>query len=102
MYLIVLFNLKDPSKLAAYEEWAKTVDVPNVTRLQSVDDFKVFKTTGLLGTDAPAPYAYVEVIHVNDQEQLFKDISTENMQKVATQFQEFADHPIFMVTHQIA
>lgn len=102
MTLIVLFNLKDSASSEKYEEWAQTVDVPTVKRLSSVDDFVVFKTSGVLGSDQAAPYQYVEIIQVNDPEQLGKDVSTEMMQTVAAQFQEFADNPCFMVANTIA
>ncbi len=101
--LIVLFNLKNKDTAAQqYEEWAKTVDVPTVKRLASVDEFRLFKCGNLLGTDTPAPYQYCEVIEVNNMEGLFADISTETMQRVAAQFQEFADNPTFIVAEQIA
>lgn len=101
MVLIVLFNLKDSNAADMYEKWANTVDIPTVTKLSSVDSFEIFKTSGLLGLEAQAPYQYVEVIKVNNAEQLGRDISTETMQKVAAQFQEFADNPIFMVAQSI-
>jgi hypothetical protein len=102
MILIVLFNLKDANSMAAYEKWASSTDIPTVKRLSSVDDFRLFKTSGVLGTESPAPYQYVEIIEVNSMEQLGADISSDTMQKVAAQFQTFADNPIFMMSHQIA
>jgi hypothetical protein len=102
MTLIVLFNLKDATAMAAYEQWAASTDVPTVKRLSSVDDFRLYKTSGVLGVDGSAPYQYVEVIEVNDMDQLGKDISTETMQKVSAQFQAFADQPLFMMAGQIA
>jgi hypothetical protein len=102
MTLIVLFNLKDGSAAELYEQWAQTVDVPTVKRLQSIDDFKVFKTSGVLGSESSAPYQYVEIIEVNDTDQLGKDISSDEMQKVAAQFQAFADNPCFMIASQFA
>jgi REDY-like protein HapK len=100
--LIVLFNLKDASAHAAYEKWAQTTDVPNVKGLSSVDDFKVYRLTGILGTDQPAPYAYCEVIDINDMNGLFADISTDTMKQVAAEFQAFADNPMFIVSEQFA
>ncbi len=101
--LIVLFNLKNKDTAAQqYEEWAKTIDVPTVKRLGSVDDFRLFRCGNLLGSDQPAPYQYCEVIEVNNMEGLFADIGTETMQQVAAQFQSFADNPVFIVAEQIA
>lgn len=102
MTIIVIFNLKDASATAAYEAWAQTVDVPTVKRLKSVDDFKVFKTSGVLGSDQAPPYQYVEILEVNDPTQLGEDVSTETMKKVAAEFQAFADNPCFMVASQFA
>jgi hypothetical protein len=102
MTLIVLFNLKDSQAAPAYEQWASTVDIPTVKRLQSIDDFRLFKTSGVLGSENPAPYQYVEILEVNDPEQLGQEIATETMQQVAAAFQNFADQPIFMIAGQIA
>lgn len=99
--IVVLFNLKPGVSPSDYEEWARTTDLPTVTRLPSVDDFAVLRTTGLLGSEAPAPFQYVELLRVNDMEQLGTDVSSETMQKVAGEFQQFADNPQFMLTENI-
>ena len=96
--LIVLFNLKADADRAAYENWAQTTDLPIVRDLPSVDSFEVQVVSGLYGSDAPAPYQYVEIIDVNSMEQFGNDVSTESMAKVASEFQSFADNPIFMLT----
>lgn len=99
--IVVLFNLKPGVSPSDYEEWAKTTDLPTVTRLPSVEGFSVLRTSGLLGSDAPAPYQYVELLRVNDMQQLGADVSSETMQKVAGEFQQFADNPQFMLTETI-
>ena len=33
--IVVLFNLKRDADVADYEAWAKTVDIPNVRRLDA-------------------------------------------------------------------
>lgn len=100
--LIVLFNLKKDASPADYEQWAQTTDVPTVKGLKSVDDFKVFRMGNILGTEMASPYQYCEIIEVNDMNGLFTDISTEVMQRVAAEFQVFADNPIFIVAEQFA
>lgn len=100
--LIVLFNLKENVSEAEYEQFAQEIDVPTVVRLPSVDAFKVFRTSVLLGTETPAPYRYVEVIEVSDLDGLFGELGSETMQKVANQFQAFADNPIFMMADAFA
>ncbi|WP_160153443.1 REDY-like protein HapK [Microbulbifer sp. ALW1] len=99
--IVVLFNLKPGVNASDYEEWARTTDLPNVNRLPSVAQFSVLRTTGLLGSDAPAPFQYVELLEVNDMPQLGEDVSSETMQKVAAEFQQFADNPKFMLTQSI-
>ena len=99
--LIVLFNLKSDADVAAYENWAKTTDLPTAGGLPSVDSFELFKSQGLLMSEDAPPYQYVEIIKVNDMEQFGKDVSTETMQKVAGEFQGFADNPMFILTEQL-
>lgn len=99
--IVVLFNLKPGVSPSDYEQWAKTTDLPTVRKLGSVNQFSVLRTSGLLGTDAPAPYQYVELLEVNDMEKLGADVSSETMQRVAAEFQQFADNPQFMLTDVI-
>lgn len=98
--IIVLFNLKDGVNPEEYEAWAKEVDLPTVKSLPSVDNFEVFSTHGLLG-GGESPYRYIEIIDAPSLEKLGSDISTPDMQKVAAQFQEFADNPLFIVSEAI-
>ena len=99
--ILVLFNLKPKRSIADYENWAKTTDLPIVRNLQSVDRFDVFRCTGLLGLNEAAPYAYAEILEINDMEVFNQDVSTELMQSVANQFQTFADSPLFITTKAI-
>ncbi len=99
--VIVLFNLKNDADQQSYEHWAKNTDLPTVKGLASIDDFSVFKSAGLLGSDATPPYQYVEVIQVNDMETFGKDVATEVMQKVAAEFQGFADNPVFILSNPL-
>jgi len=99
--LIVLFNLASDADRAAYEEWARQTDLPTVRALPSVDGFDVFMVSGLFGSNAAAPYQYVEIIEINSLEQFGDDVSTETMGKVASEFQSFADNPVFMLTNNL-
>ena len=101
MLIVVLFNLKEGVASDAYENWANSTDIPNVNALGSVNNFSVLRTTGLLGSDDAAPYAYVELLDIKDLEQLGADVASETMQRVAAEFQEFADGPQFMLTESI-
>lgn len=101
--LIVLFNLRPGADAAAYEKWAREVDIPVAGSLKSVDSFKVYKAEGLFGSGAKAPYQYFEILHIGDIDQLGTDIGAEpRMKDVAAKFQSFADNPTFIVTEQIA
>lgn len=100
--LVVLFNLKDDSAKAAYEEWAKTTDVPTVKGLASIDDFRLYRLNGLMGSEEKSPYQYCEVIDVNDMSKFGEEVATETMKRVAGEFQEFADAPMFIMSDQVA
>ena len=99
--IVVLFNLKPDVDEAAYQKWARETDMPTAGGLPSVDRFDVLKAEGLLMSEATPPYAYVEIIDVNDMEQFGKDVSAEVMQKVAAEFQSFADNPMFILTSKL-
>ncbi len=101
MKIIVLFNLKPDADQAAYEAWAKSVDLPGVNALSSVDDFAVHKTTGLLAGEGKPSYQYVEVIDVNDMTEFGVQTSTEAFQAVASAFGDFADNPEFILTEAL-
>ena len=75
--IVVLFNLKEGVDASAYEAWAASTDLPIVNGLSSINKFEVFKTTGLLGSDAPAPYQYVELLAINDFEEFGQQVSTD-------------------------
>ncbi|MEC3911435.1 REDY-like protein HapK [Sphingobium sp. CR2-8] len=100
MRLIALFNLKPGISVESYEQWARTVDLPTVNGLSSIERFDVFRATGQLGSDAPAPYQYVEIIDVADMDQFGQDVATDAMQAVAAAFQDMAD-VTFLTTEQI-
>ena len=100
--LIVLFNLKAGSDAQSYEEWAKATDLPIVRQLKSVDRFDVFRTQGLFGTDAPAPYQYVEIIDISDLDGFGQEVASDTMRRVAGEFQAIADNPVFMLTEKFS
>lgn len=102
MRIIVLFNLKPDVDRATYEEWARTTDIPGVRGLRSIDDFNVYRVTGLLGSDAPAPYAYSEVIDVADMDLFWQEVVQPGPQKVAAEFRAFlAGEPLFLLTEAL-
>ena len=101
MRVIVLFKLKPGVEPAAYEDWARRRDVPTVRALPSVDEFIVYRTTGLLGSEGKAPYDYVEVIDIADMQGFGTDIATEASRAVSAEFGDWADAPVFLLTEEL-
>ena len=99
--IFVLFNLKDGVTAEHYEAWAKATDIPSVRSLKSIGGFEVFKASGILGSDDPSPYAYIEIIDVADMAQFGPDVASDMMQKVAAEFQAIADNPTFIMTSNL-
>ncbi len=99
--LVVLFNLKSDADRQAYEAWARSTDLPTVKGLDSVDDFTLFRCTSQLD-GSPPPYAYLEIIDINDRDRFGQEIASAAVQRVASQFQGFADDPLFIMTEQTA
>jgi len=98
--ILALFNLRPGIAAADYEHWAKTVDLPTVNALPSIDAFEVFRITGKLGAADPAPYAYAEIIDINDMAAFGQDIATERMQAVAGEFGRLAE-TVFLTTEKL-
>jgi REDY-like protein HapK len=101
MRIIVLFKLKPGADVAAYEKWATQIDQPGVNALPSIDNFTVHRATGLFGSDAPAPYDYIEVIDIKTMDGFVADISSEAFQAAVAPFHEFTDNPQFILTEDL-
>lgn len=100
--LIVLFNLKAGVSEADYEAFAKTLDIPTVSGLKSVSDFKVYKSYGIFGSDATPPYRYFELINFSTVDELVGDMGAEpKMADIPAKFAEMADNPMFILTKSI-
>ena len=99
--IVVLFNLKPDCSVEEYEAWAKAKDIPTVNGLRSVDNFEVFKSVGLIGSDQLSPYKYVEIIDVNDMDSFGGEVSTEAMQAIAAEFQAMTSDLFFILTEKI-
>ncbi len=102
MRVVVLFNLKPDTNVADYEEWARTRDIPGVRSLPSIDDFQIYRTTGLLGAGGAAPYDYVEIIDVADMDGFATDASGAPSQEIAREFRAFlGTEPVYMLTEPL-
>ena len=99
--IVVLLNLKPGKSAGDYELWARTTDLPTVNALASVDRFSVHAATELLGSSDKPPYDYIEILDIDDMDVFGQDVATDTMQRVAAEFQAWAD-PIFIVTRDIA
>ena len=99
--IVVLFNLKKNVKREDYEAWALSTDIPTVNQLSPVNQFSVYRTSGLLGSEDKPPYEYVELLDVADLDALGEQLGSEQMQAIAAEFQTLADNPIFMLTEHI-
>lgn len=100
-HLIVLFNLKAGKSRADYEIWARANVLPSVNSLKSVDSCKVLRSVGLMGSDKVAPFQYIEVIEVNNDDGLAGDFEGPIMQKIGEEFLEFADAPLFIAAEAL-
>jgi hypothetical protein len=98
--VVVLFNLRSDTDADAYENWARTTDLPIVGALSAVEDFSVYKASGLLGGGA-SPYQYVEILRLRSLPELRIQTKSETIQRVAREFRQFADAPIFIVTESL-
>jgi REDY-like protein HapK len=101
MRIIVLFNLKAGADVSAYEHWARERDLPGVRQLRTVAGFEVYRSTGLLGSDAAPPFAYVEIIDVADMAAFGTEVASDAVQKLAAEFRRFAEDPQFLLTERL-
>lgn len=99
--IIVLFNLKKQISVSEYEDWAKATDLPIVRGLDSIDSFSILKTTGLLATEEAPPFQYIEIINISDMNRFSEEVASDIMKKVAGEFHEFADAPLFITTDSL-
>ena len=103
MRIIVLFNLRSDADPTAYENWATDHDLPATRAMSSIDDFNIYRTTGLLGsTDAP-PFDYAQIIDIGDREGFWKDVASETATEMATEFRAWLDGPpLFLMTEPLS
>jgi hypothetical protein len=101
MRIICLFNLKPGVERVTYEEWARSTDIPGANALSSVTRFTVHRATGLFGSEAAPPYDYIEIIDITAIDPFVAEVTTEEFQKVAAKFQDFADNPQFILTEDL-
>jgi hypothetical protein len=89
--MIVLINLREGVSSEDYERWILESYAPAVKDLPSVEDWRDYRASGLLGSDATPPYRYVVTLEVSDLEQLGRYMQGEEMQRLFPELHEFAE-----------
>ena len=101
MRIVVLFNLKPGVTVELYEKWARESDIPGVRALKSVSGYHVQRATGILGTDQPSPYAYIEIIEISDMALFGEEAAGPVEQQLAADMRNYADDPIFITSDDL-
>lgn len=103
MRIIALFNLKDGVSREDYESWARERDLPGVRSLVSVDDFNIYRATGVLFQEgATPPYQYVEVLDVTDMEGFMADCAGDLVKALAPEMAEYTQGVTFLTTERLS
>jgi hypothetical protein len=89
--MIVLVDLKEGVDPKDYERWVLESYAPAVRELPSVEDWRDYRATGLLGSDAAPPYRYVVTLDIRDLNQLGRDVASEGMQGLLSELHDLAD-----------
>jgi hypothetical protein len=88
--MVVLVNLKEGVSPEDYERWILESYAPAAKALPSVQDWRDYRVSRLLGWDAAPPYQYVVTVEINDLEQLQRDMASEDMQGFLPELHRFA------------
>ena len=89
--MIVLVNLKEGESAEDYERWILDSYAPAVRSLSSVEDWRDYRVSGLLGSDAAPPYRYVVTLEVSDPGRLGRDMQGDEMQRLFSELHERAE-----------
>jgi REDY-like protein HapK len=89
--MIVLVNLKEGVSPEDYERWVLDSYAPAVRELPSVRDWRDYRATGLLGSDAATPYRYVVTLEIEDPEGLGRDMAGEEMRRLLSELHDLAE-----------
>lgn len=100
MHIFAVFNLKPGVSEDDYLAWARSTDLPTVNALPSIASFRVFRATGVLGSDAKPPFGWIEVLDISDMEQFGKDVATAAMGEVAAAFNNMVE-VTFITTEEV-
>lgn len=102
MRIIALLKLKPGTDPAAYEQWARTRDIPGVRSLVSVRDFQVLKATGVLFQEgATPPYDYIEVLDIVKMDEFLRDCGGDIVGALSKEMGAFTDGATFITTEDV-
>jgi hypothetical protein len=76
--------------------------VPTGKGLLSVEDFRVYRVSDLLRSDARPPYEYLEVADIRNLGRLDDEVGAEEVRAVTRQIEGFAQDSIFFFTARFA
>jgi hypothetical protein len=89
--MVVLVNLKERVSPEDYERWILSSYAPAVRSLPSVEDWRNYRVSGLLGSDAAPPYRYVVTLEVSNPGHLGRDMQSEEMRRLFSELHELAE-----------
>src|SRR3712207_3770192 len=89
--MVVLVNLKSGVRPEDYERWILESYAPAVRNLSSVEDWRDYRASGMLGSDAAPPYHYVVTFEARDLEQLGREVESEEMHRLLSELHEVAE-----------
>ena len=89
--MIVLVNLREGVSPEDYERWVLESYAPAARELPSVGEWRGYRASGLLGSEAAPPYRYVVTLEVRDLEQLGRDMEGEEMQRLLCRLHKLAE-----------
>ena len=89
--MIVLVNLREGVSPEEYERWVLESYAPAARELPSVGEWRDYRASGLLGSDATPPYQYVVTLEATNLEQLGRDMRGEEMQRLFSELDELAE-----------
>lgn len=97
--MVAVFNLKEGVTPEEYEAWARKTDPPMMAKLRSITSYGAYRTTGLLNGEK-SPYAYTEVIEVNDLELLQEEMKLEEVKAISKKLRGMITDYSMMLTEE--
>ena len=89
--VVVLVNLKEGVSPQDYERWILESYAPAAKSLPSVEDWRDYRVSSLLGSEDAPPYRYVVTLEMKDPEQLGRDMASKEMQRLFSELHDLAE-----------